>query len=203
MNAVAEIFRVGGAEPSQSAGAQALIAGLEQQIGASIPGIFRQSLLLANGEELLHRFSYCDAPIPFVDLGRVPAHWSGYDPFQHKVLPFMHENQGVCTWAVPFDEGEDPRVLVEVDSGVPPKWQTAAKLFSVWLQCQVADWQVLQALALLLRPQSLMRRVLHCSAAASRKVRRPTRGLAVETTGSPTHARSCCFGTRRASAIGG
>jgi len=70
---------------------------------------------------------------------RFKPEWLGYDALRHNVLPFMIENQGVCTWALPLDEGDDPRVLVEVDSGVPPVWQTTADAFSLWLKCQVQD----------------------------------------------------------------
>jgi len=140
MNVIAEIFRAGGAEPVETADAEALIAGLEQQIGSAVPRTFRQFLSLANGAELLGRFSNCDNPIPFRELGRIPEGWSGYNPFRHRLLPFMYENQGVCTWALALDEGDDPRVLVENDSGVPPIWQTVADSFSLWLECQVSDW---------------------------------------------------------------
>jgi hypothetical protein len=144
MSAIAEIFRVGGANPVGAAGARSLIAGLEQRIGSVIPETFRQFLELANGAELLRRFSNCDNPIPFLELGGARTRWNGYDPFRHKVLPFMYENQGVCTWAIPLDQGDDPHVLVEVDSGTPPQWEMAAESFSLWLECQIYDWPLYQ-----------------------------------------------------------
>lgn len=54
----------------------------------------------------------------------------------------MIENQGVCVWAVRLDD--DPPVVVEVDSGTPPRWRRCADCFSCWLKCQVLDrnlWQ--------------------------------------------------------------
>jgi len=140
MNAIAEIFRAGGAEPSEAPEAGALIANVERRTGGPLPDAFRQFLSLANGEELLGHFSNCDQPIPFAELGRrFRVDWGSYDPLEHRILPFMIENQGVCTWALPLDEGDDPRVLVEVDSGTPPQWQTAAESFTLWLECQVQD----------------------------------------------------------------
>ena len=141
MNAVAEIFRAGGAEPVESADDGSLIADLERRIGRSLPGIFRQLLSLANGEGLLGRFSRCDDPIPFRDLGRIrPVHWGFYDPIEQGILPFMIENQGVCTWALPLDQGDDPPVLIEVDSHGTPEWDRLADSFSLWLECQVWDF---------------------------------------------------------------
>jgi hypothetical protein len=140
MNAIAEIFRARGADPVEAADVRLLIAGLEQQIGNAIPRTFQQFLSLENGVELLGHFSNCDNPIPFGELGRIQEAWSGYNPFHHNLLPFMYESQGVCTWAVALDEGDDPPVLVEIDSGVPPSWRTVADTFSLWLECQVSDW---------------------------------------------------------------
>jgi hypothetical protein len=141
MNTVAEIFRAGGAEPVESAEAHLLIADLERQIGGRLPGAFRQLLSLANGEELLGRFSRCDDPIPFGKLGRGnPVRWGSYDPLKHNILPFMIENQGVCTWALPLDEHDDPPVLIEVDTRGTPEWHRLADSFSTWLECQVWDW---------------------------------------------------------------
>jgi hypothetical protein len=140
MNAVAEIFRAGGVEPVESADHGPLIADLERRIGHALPLTFRQLLSLANGEELLGQFSRCDDPIPFRSLGNSrPAHWGFYDPLQQKILPFMIENQGVCTWALPLDHGDDPPVLIEVDSHGPPVWGRLAESFSLWLECQVWD----------------------------------------------------------------
>jgi hypothetical protein len=58
------------------------------------------------------------------------------------LLPFMFENQGVCTWAIELASADDPRVFVEVDSGCPPKWELTATAFTDWLACQVEDKHV-------------------------------------------------------------
>ena len=43
------------------------------------------------------------------------------------------------TCAVPRNRGDDPPVLVEVDSGDPLTWQSAAETFSTWARCQAED----------------------------------------------------------------
>jgi hypothetical protein len=62
-----------------------------------------------------------------------------------KILPFMIENQGVCIWGVRLDGGDDPPVVVEVDSGTPPRWQLCAERFSDWLGSQVENFRVLKS----------------------------------------------------------
>jgi hypothetical protein len=151
MNAIADIFRAGGAKPSELPEASALVADLERQIRSPLPGAFRQLLSLANGEELLGRFSGCDDPIPFSELGQrlaASVRWGFYDPIEHRILPFMRETQGVCTWAIPLDQGDDPPVLIEVDSDGTPEWDKLADSFSIWLECQVWDFGgIMQELA--------------------------------------------------------
>jgi hypothetical protein len=89
-------------------------------------------------------FSNSDIPIPPHQLAQPLERWPGYDPFDEELLPFMIESQGVCVWAVRLDAGDDPPVVVEVDSGTPPRWRRCADRFSCWLKCQVLDrtlWQ--------------------------------------------------------------
>jgi hypothetical protein len=45
----------------------------------------------------------------------------------------MTENQGVCNWAVDLTGGDDPPVLVEVDSSPEIVWQPHSPHFSDWL----------------------------------------------------------------------
>jgi hypothetical protein len=200
MNAVAEIFRAGGAEPVESRDAGALVAEVERQLAAPLPGIFRQLLSLANGEELLGRFSNCDSPIPLSELGRpvrrgVQLRWGVYEPLEHRILPFMVENQGVCTWAVPLDEGDDPPVLIEVDSHGTPEWDRLADAFSVWLECQVWDFgAVMPNVAFGAQAPGLD----DAGLALLRKEARPMPGPGIATTGSRMPDRRSCFGARRA-----
>jgi hypothetical protein len=57
----------------------------------------------------------------------------------------MHENQGVCTWAVKLDGADDPPVVVEVDSidnAVSPaevRWEPCAGSFSTFTYCRAWD----------------------------------------------------------------
>ena len=67
------------------------------------------------------------------------GHGEPYFGLADGVLPFMSENQGVCTWALALHEGPDPKVLVEVDTMPRPSWQVACESFRVWLRCWVED----------------------------------------------------------------
>jgi hypothetical protein len=117
---------------------------LEQRIGASIPASLRELLVSDAWPDLLRTFSNSDQPLDVGQLGTAMVRWRGYDAVSSGVLPFMVENQGVCVWALRLSSGDDPPVVVEVDSGDPPTWQTAADSFSMWLRCQVEDYQVIQ-----------------------------------------------------------
>lgn len=139
IDAIAKTFRLAGWTPEESPAAEAAVVDLEHRIGKGVPATFRQILNLANGLDLLRKFSNCDQPIPCDELAGAKSRWHDYDALRHNLLPFMIENQGVCTWALPLDAGDDPHVLVEVDSGTPPVWETTAGSFSAWLSCQVED----------------------------------------------------------------
>jgi hypothetical protein len=51
----------------------------------------------------------------------------------------MHENQGVCNWAVKLDGNPDPPVVVEVDSVRHEMWEPCADRFSTLIWCQIWD----------------------------------------------------------------
>jgi hypothetical protein len=99
------IFRAGGAEPAQSADALVLIADLERRIGTRLPATLCQLLSLANGEELLARFSHCDDPIPFSETN-----------VRSKLLLWSQE--GACDWFIsPLPDAPLKEVLDEL-SGI-------------------------------------------------------------------------------------
>jgi hypothetical protein len=101
-------------------------------------------MLLEKGATLLADFSNDDHPIVPADLGKSLARWTAYEPIREGILPFMVENQGVCVWAISLHAPDDPPVLIDVDSGCPPRWQRCADRFSDWLNCQVWDHQLLE-----------------------------------------------------------
>jgi hypothetical protein len=124
--------------PRSEASVRALEAILRQPIPASL-----RELLVSNlWPALLAEFSNCDRPIEVDEMAR--PKWSQHSALDAALLPFMVENQGVCTWAVRLNGADDPEVLVEVDSGDPPEWQPAASTFSAWLNCQVNDHMLTQ-----------------------------------------------------------
>jgi SMI1-KNR4 cell-wall len=145
MDDIAKIFHLAGWETVKSNDAEAAVARVEERIGRKLPQSFRSLLLCDNWVELLAEHSNCDSPISCSELGQRIRCWKDYDPLSDDLLPFMIENQGVCTWAVRLTDADDPPVVIEVDSGSPPQWQLTAPTFTQWLSCQVEDKRMLEA----------------------------------------------------------
>jgi SMI1 / KNR4 family (SUKH-1) len=142
MDEIARIFGLAGWVPVKSSDAEAAVDAVEDRIGRRLPQSFRNLLLCHNWVELLAEYSNCDDPIPCSELGQM-RRWNVYDPLSDDLLPFMIENQGVCTWAVGLRDADDPPVFIEVDSGSPPQWELTAPTFTQWLLCQVEDKRLL------------------------------------------------------------
>lgn len=128
-------------EPATDATTEQRIVHVERRLGVALPESIRELVACGAWPALLRTFSNCDRPIELDEL--LAPLWTAYDPRADGVLPFMVENQGVCTWALRLDGSADPEVLVKVDSGDPPAWRHCAATFSVWVACQVADRLVL------------------------------------------------------------
>ena len=94
--------------------------------------------------------------VPVRGLGRPFSDWYLKRPARAKpdrlddfvragLLVVMHENQGVCTWAVKLDGTDDPPVVVEVDSidsAASPseaRWEPCADSFSTFMYCRAWD----------------------------------------------------------------
>jgi hypothetical protein len=94
--------------------------------------------------------------VPVRGLGRPFSDWYLKRPARAKsdrlddfvragLLVVMHENQGVCTWAVKLDGSDDPPVVVEVDSidsAASPSevnWEPCADSFSMFMYCRAWD----------------------------------------------------------------
>jgi hypothetical protein len=90
----------------------------------------------------LHAHTNSDWPVSVDELDCIPGKWIGYDPIADDCLPFMHENQGVVTWAIKLKDGNDPSVMIEVDSGCPPLWIHHADSFTEWLQSVMFDGSI-------------------------------------------------------------
>jgi len=78
--------------------------------------------------------SNADHPIP-------PRQFALMEWRSQTLLPFRHENQYVCTWAVVLDGSEDPPVYVDVDSG-GREWRMAASKFSEHVYSCVWDYRL-------------------------------------------------------------
>lgn len=138
-----DTLRIAGRSACPSPSAEAAVRALEARTGCTVPAALRELLTTDIWQGLLREFSNDDVPLAVGDMGTAHSPWQKWDARAAGILPFMCENQGVCNWAVPLNRGDDPPVLVEVDSGDPPSWQTAAETFSTWVRCQVEDQLVL------------------------------------------------------------
>jgi hypothetical protein len=72
--------------------------------------------------------------------------WSSY-----RLLPFKHENQGVCVWAILLDESDDPPVYVNVDDN---GWNLQASTFSDYVYSCIWDYAVVFAKPALVQAQN-------------------------------------------------
>jgi hypothetical protein len=141
---IREVFDCASWTPIASPDSESVLLALKRRLHRVLPRTFRELFALENGPALLGQFSNSDIPIPPRRLAEPLGRWPGYDALGDQLLPFMIESQGVCVWAVRLDAGDDPPVVVEVDSGTPPRWRLCADRFSCWLKCQVLDrnlWQ--------------------------------------------------------------
>jgi hypothetical protein len=145
MTTIRDVFECASWTPTASADSDGALRMLERRLNRSLPHAFRDLLTLENGPAFLGHFSNSDVAIPPDQLANPLRRWPGYDPLADQLLPFMVENQGVCVWAIRLDAGDDPPVVVEVDSGTPPKWRSCADRFSCWLKCQVLDHTLLRS----------------------------------------------------------
>jgi hypothetical protein len=142
----AQTFKLLNIEPFYSLENEHLLHSIERELTITLPAAFHEWYTVAHTTQLLADYSNNDHPIPISKLGRPLARWLPYDPVKNGVLPFMVENQGVCTWAIRLNGQDDPAVLVEVDSGSPPQWQLCAEHFTDWVHLLIRDWLTLQQL---------------------------------------------------------
>jgi hypothetical protein len=145
MDDVEKIFSSTGWAAVHSLDAEKGLLAVEERIGRRLPSAFRAFFSLERSTALLAHFSNTDSPIPLNMLGTSLQRWRNYDPLEEAILPFMTENQSVCAWGVRLDTGDDPPVVVDVDSGTPPRWQLCAHSFTDWLRSQIDNFQVLKS----------------------------------------------------------
>jgi hypothetical protein len=145
MDDVEKIFSSTGWAAVHSLDAEKGLLAVEERIGRRLPSAFRTFFSLERSSAVLAHFSNTDSPIPLNMLGTSLQRWRNYDPLKEAILPFMTENQNVCVWGVRLDAGDDPPVVVDVDSGTPPRWQVCAHSFTDWLRSQIDNFQVLKS----------------------------------------------------------
>ena len=126
-------------DPIPSVENEHLLRAIELDLGITIPSSVREWYSFSNHAQILANYSNTDHPIDLKKLGIPFERWLPYNSLDENFLPFLIENQGVCTWAIHLDGQDNPPVYVEVDSGLPPVWQPCADSFSQWVFCLVHD----------------------------------------------------------------
>ncbi len=114
----------------------------EEQLGILFPASVREFYSLDGAVQLLRRYSNDDDPFDIDQLGEPFDDWYNGGPkdfLAEKLLLFMHENQGVCNWAINLDSGPDPAVVVEVDTAPNAEWLPCTDRFSTFVWCQIWD----------------------------------------------------------------
>jgi hypothetical protein len=127
----AAAFRLLNSEPRTSRAAEVALQDAESRLGIAFPASVREWYACQDALQILAEHSNQDPPIAVKDFAIVD--WQS-----RRLLPFRHENQGVCTWAILLDGLEDPPVYVDVDSG-GKEWQPLAPTFSAYVYSCVWD----------------------------------------------------------------
>jgi hypothetical protein len=128
--------------PRFSKSSEELVEQREQQLGIRFPESVREWYSLEGAVQLLEQYSNDDLAFPIEELAEPFDDWYGGGPkdfLSERLLLFMHENQGVCNWAIRLDSGPDPAVVVEVDTAPDAKWLACTDHFSTFVWCQIWD----------------------------------------------------------------
>ncbi|MEM7131520.1 MAG: hypothetical protein AAF702_34720 [Chloroflexota bacterium] len=127
----------------------------EYRTGIRLPVSFYEWYFYEDNPKLLAKYNLDGHAIPIDDFSEPKDSWDDYNPLDENILPFMHENQGVCTWAIPLNMGDDPEVLIEVASGTPPQWQRCADHFSQWVYCVVRNHLTIESASFMAQAEPL------------------------------------------------
>lgn len=128
--------------PSFSNSAADLLRKREKQLRIKFPASVAEWYSLKGAVQILARYSNDDSPFEIEEFGEPFKDWYGGGPkdfLSENLLLFMHENQGVCNWAIRLDGGADPPVVVEVDTAPNAEWLPCADCFSTFVWCQIWD----------------------------------------------------------------
>jgi hypothetical protein len=144
----ARTFQLLDIEPQVSPQAVAALKGTERRIGRTLPGSLREWYEQEGACRLLLDYSNGDPPVEIDQLKlEKPL------PGRENLLPFRHENQGVCIWAVQFNGNDDPPVVLTFDDEVLPPEPCAAS-FSEHLYACVWDYGLVLNQELLVQAQN-------------------------------------------------
>lgn len=113
----------------------------EKELGLRFPASVREWYSLEGAVETLRTCSNQDRPVAVEELGAPRLKWYGVprrDFVADGFLYLMNENQGVCQWAVRLD-GDDPEVVVAVDTAPSEVWLPHAATFSEFIRARLWD----------------------------------------------------------------
>jgi hypothetical protein len=123
-----------GLEPATDPVLLEAIGERQRQLGRRFPDALTEWWAVPGGLDVLGG-AQGDRPCQAAELG-APEPWGDgeHDFLARGLLVVAREQQGVCHWAVPLDEGPDPKVLIEVD-GAPgePTWREHAPSVTAWV----------------------------------------------------------------------
>jgi hypothetical protein len=114
----------------------------ERQLGIAFPDSVREWYSLEDAAGLLGSYSNDDWPIDVSQLGEPFENWFGQgerDFLSQNLLILMHENQGVCNWAIKLTGDPDPPVVNEETSAPGAVWLPCADSFSTFIWSQIWD----------------------------------------------------------------
>ena len=128
--------------PKFSESAAEVVQERENQLGICFPESVREWYSLEDAVAILGTYSNDDRPVEISRLGDSFESWFGRGPrdfLSENLLVFMHENQGVCNWAIKLTGDPDPPVVNEETSAPNAIWLPCADSFSTFIWCQIWD----------------------------------------------------------------
>lgn len=135
----ATTFALLGRPPVVSVSSEQMVRLVERDLDIRLPASVREWYGYSGAVEILAAQG-SNHPVELAKLGELVEWWLPYRAIDEQLLPIVYENQAVCIWAVDLRGGDDPPVVVAVNSGVPPRWQHCADHFSEWVYLWVWDW---------------------------------------------------------------
>jgi hypothetical protein len=136
-------FALLGHQPATSDALQDKLADVERALGRPLPASVREWYSLAGATSLLAEFSNDDHIVPLEQLTgceSIDAIDDVIAPGRNQAHVLMHENQGVCTWAVLIDGSDDPAVVVCDNHYLNPRWHLYSDRFSTFVYVRIWDF---------------------------------------------------------------